>query len=312
MTPRLNPNDRVRQRPPERCACSEPVHRTKRPPTHPTELAYPCCLPALGELGKMSPRGGLSQSLGEGPAPAQGDPGQGDFTGPVGRPVRSRTEDSPSGLWRSLGKRVGLTALRGSNPLSSATRTAPLTAAPFALPGPVRRAAPVVGERRGPTTSSDVGGTSDGAESRTCLATSRTYRPASRRPAATSSDAPSSRQRPAVSGGERAQDERQRHQRAGQQPAHSSSVRDEPNRSIRSGAGGAVASSPTLPDRAVDLAAASQGEGAGQRVVGLHDPGAGPRVGDLVGALGGGLEPGRRPAWRCRGGRRPAAGRPPR
>src|ERR1700761_6908799 len=30
------------------------------------------------------------------------------------------TEDSPSGLWRSPGTRVGLIALRGSNPLSSA------------------------------------------------------------------------------------------------------------------------------------------------------------------------------------------------
>src|SRR3954452_971622 len=39
------------------------------------------------------------------------------------RPVTSPAEDSPSGLWRSLGKRVGLTALRGSNPLSSAALT---------------------------------------------------------------------------------------------------------------------------------------------------------------------------------------------
>src|SRR4029079_847101 len=31
-------------------------------------------------------------------------------------------EDSPSGLWRSPGTRVGLTALRGSNPASSALR----------------------------------------------------------------------------------------------------------------------------------------------------------------------------------------------
>src|SRR4029077_315697 len=30
------------------------------------------------------------------------------------------TEDSPSGLWRSPGTRVGLTALAGSNPASSA------------------------------------------------------------------------------------------------------------------------------------------------------------------------------------------------
>src|SRR3954465_11586715 len=31
-------------------------------------------------------------------------------------------EDSPSGLWRSPGTRVGLIALRGSNPLSSALK----------------------------------------------------------------------------------------------------------------------------------------------------------------------------------------------
>ena len=30
---------------------------------HPTELAYPCCLPALGELGKLSPHEGLTGSI---------------------------------------------------------------------------------------------------------------------------------------------------------------------------------------------------------------------------------------------------------
>ena len=47
--------------------------------------------------------------------------GPGDrISPPAGAQVLSSAEDSPSGLWRSLGKRVGLTALRGSNPLSSA------------------------------------------------------------------------------------------------------------------------------------------------------------------------------------------------
>ncbi len=32
---------------------------TQRPPVHPTEHAYPCCLPALGEFGTMSPHEGL-------------------------------------------------------------------------------------------------------------------------------------------------------------------------------------------------------------------------------------------------------------
>jgi hypothetical protein len=39
----------------------------------------------------------------------------------LGLPVAFRAEDSPRGLWRSLGKRVGLTALAGSNPASSAS-----------------------------------------------------------------------------------------------------------------------------------------------------------------------------------------------
>ena len=57
----------------------------KRPPAHPTELTYPCCLPALGELGEMPPRGGLLTSVGEAARAHQdeADPGdgfrQGDF-----------------------------------------------------------------------------------------------------------------------------------------------------------------------------------------------------------------------------------------
>ena len=97
----------------------------KRPPAYPTELACPCCLPALGEFGKMPPRGGLPESLGE---PRRGDQRRSRpvrFPALAAEPVASSAEDSPSGLWRSLGKRVGLTALRGSNPLSSATPTGP-------------------------------------------------------------------------------------------------------------------------------------------------------------------------------------------
>src|SRR6476620_11040325 len=93
----------------------------KRPPAYPTELAYPCCLPALGELGKMPPHGGLAPSVGEPLDGHQDGTHAGGFHGSANRPVLSSAEDSPSGLWRSLGKRVGLIALRGSNPLSSAT-----------------------------------------------------------------------------------------------------------------------------------------------------------------------------------------------
>src|SRR6476661_2731248 len=92
----------------------------KRPPAHPTELACPCCLPALGELGEVPPHGGLARSLGEGSEQTKTGP-RGRFHGAVRRPVASSAEVSPSGLWRSLGKRVGLIALGGSNPPTSAT-----------------------------------------------------------------------------------------------------------------------------------------------------------------------------------------------
>ena len=32
-------------------------------PAHPVELTYPCCLPTLGELGEMPPRGEPSSRL---------------------------------------------------------------------------------------------------------------------------------------------------------------------------------------------------------------------------------------------------------
>lgn len=57
----------------------------KRPPAHPTELACPCCLPALGELGEVPPHGGLARSLGEGPGQTKTTPSvarQADFTAP--------------------------------------------------------------------------------------------------------------------------------------------------------------------------------------------------------------------------------------
>ncbi|GAA3662388.1 hypothetical protein GCM10022237_22810 [Nocardioides ginsengisoli] len=41
---------------------------SKRPPTYPIELTYPCCLPALGELGEIPPRGGLPTTLEDGVA----------------------------------------------------------------------------------------------------------------------------------------------------------------------------------------------------------------------------------------------------
>jgi hypothetical protein len=52
----------------------------RRPPAHPTELTDPCCLPTLGELGEMSPHGGLPMSLGETRGAAQAGH---DFTNPA-------------------------------------------------------------------------------------------------------------------------------------------------------------------------------------------------------------------------------------
>ena len=66
---------------------------------------------------------GVGPSLSDGPEAALGWWVR--ISGPLARPVASSAEDSPSGLWRSLGKRVGLIALRGSNPLSSATFRSP-------------------------------------------------------------------------------------------------------------------------------------------------------------------------------------------
>src|SRR5262249_51200833 len=127
-----------------RCVCVGRDPGMKRPPTHPAEHACPCCLPALGEFSEMPPHGGLPASVGE-PGPRRRTRGwvgvaeeTGIQTGPgslglvrsvcqlagaagpcerfrrvVGAWVPSSAEDSPRGLWRSLGKRVGLTALAG-------------------------------------------------------------------------------------------------------------------------------------------------------------------------------------------------------
>lgn len=88
----------------------------KGPSAHLEELAYPCCLPTLGEFGKVPPRGGPG---GESSAPlripkpkrivAHREPQLAESRASA---LRSSAEDSPRGLWRSLGKRVGLTPSR--------------------------------------------------------------------------------------------------------------------------------------------------------------------------------------------------------
>src|SRR5215469_17012868 len=83
-----------------RLPCCDPRQDGKGPPAHPPELAYPCCLPALGDLARLAPcEGSAAQFSPAGPrlwplpAPAA--------------PVSCPAEDSPSGLGRTLGKRVG-------------------------------------------------------------------------------------------------------------------------------------------------------------------------------------------------------------
>src|SRR5690606_11668437 len=92
---------------------------------------YPCCLPALGEFGEMVPHEGSARQPNRDPAPSRNrrqrkggaraetavtPAGFGATAGCRlffwGCPRRMRValqEDSPSGLWRTLGKRVGFT-----------------------------------------------------------------------------------------------------------------------------------------------------------------------------------------------------------
>lgn len=42
-------------------ASSQPNPHIKKTSTHPSEATYPCCIPALGELGDVPPRGGKDQ-----------------------------------------------------------------------------------------------------------------------------------------------------------------------------------------------------------------------------------------------------------
>jgi hypothetical protein len=68
-----------------------------RPLAHPPEPAYPCCIPALGEFGGVTPHEGS----GEHNSP------ESEWRSTPARRVSYPTEDSPSGLGRTLGKRVG-------------------------------------------------------------------------------------------------------------------------------------------------------------------------------------------------------------
>src|SRR5437667_12462851 len=78
------------------------------PPVHPSGPAYPCCLPALGRFTRYTPHEGLPTSL---PA-AEIRRAPTHTYSPARMSVSWPTEDSPSGLGRTLGKRVGLTPSR--------------------------------------------------------------------------------------------------------------------------------------------------------------------------------------------------------
>ncbi|BAQ32381.1 hypothetical protein BBSC_2301 [Bifidobacterium scardovii JCM 12489 = DSM 13734] len=41
--------------------CPEQPKKQRKTSTHPSEATYPCCIPALGELGDIAPRGGSYQ-----------------------------------------------------------------------------------------------------------------------------------------------------------------------------------------------------------------------------------------------------------
>src|SRR2546421_1372570 len=77
---------------------SYPSGLIEGPPVHPSEPAYPCCLPALGRFTGCTPHEGLRQLY--------------PLVSGRRASVSSSTEDSPRGLGRTLGKRVGLTPSR--------------------------------------------------------------------------------------------------------------------------------------------------------------------------------------------------------
>ena len=91
---------------PRRCVGAASAAQQKGHPTYLEELSYPCCIPALGEFGEVPPRGVPTTSVCRGGPPAEtGPPG---FLGDAGPPVASPTEDSHSGLVRTIGNRVGI------------------------------------------------------------------------------------------------------------------------------------------------------------------------------------------------------------
>src|SRR6266567_6981038 len=73
------------------------MRERERPLAHPPEPAYPCCIPALGEFGGVTPHEGSARQHSR----------ESGWRSTPRRRVSLPTEDSPSGLGRTLGKRVG-------------------------------------------------------------------------------------------------------------------------------------------------------------------------------------------------------------
>src|SRR5581483_8284534 len=81
---------------------------SERPLAHPPEPAYPCCLPALGGFSGVTPHEGSAKK--DSPSRAAPEPVPENamvWRSTRLRPVSLPAEDSPSGLGRTLGKRVG-------------------------------------------------------------------------------------------------------------------------------------------------------------------------------------------------------------
>ena len=65
---------------------------------HPSELSYPCYLSILGDLAKVTPHEESTPIL---------NPERANFQTANNAARIMALENSPSGLWRTLGKRVG-------------------------------------------------------------------------------------------------------------------------------------------------------------------------------------------------------------
>ena len=65
---------------------------------HPSELSYPCYLSILGDLAKVTPHEESTPIL---------NPERANFQAANNAARIMALENSPSGLWRTLGKRVG-------------------------------------------------------------------------------------------------------------------------------------------------------------------------------------------------------------